>query len=421
MSFHDPAFGRKNAGARLDDATELNEVVAAIKARDKEINDFAEKAAEEIKATGKVANETKSALEKLSTDGAGLADRLLAVEQKLSRRGGISETPQSLGAKFTASDSWKGFSGSGNVRMGVKANELTSAITDANGSVGDAIQPQRVPGILMPAERMPTIRDLLLPGRTSSNAIEYVEETGYTNAAATRDELGAIAQSTLKFDLKTANVKSIAHHVVASRQVLSDVPMLASYIDTRLRYGLRMAEEEQLLAGNGTGSNIEGLFEFAIPFAESSYSDIVTDTRLDTIRRAALQVRVAELRPTFVCLNPVDWAAIELTKDDTGKYIFVNILQTGAPPQLWRLAVVETTAMDVGEFLVGATDAAQIWDREDAFVEVATQHSDFRLNGKVAIIGEERLALTVTRPEAFVRGQFDLGSGGGGSPTSING
>lgn len=410
--YHSPSrdFSRKNAGARLDDAIELNEVMKAIKARDAEITEFATKAAAEIKANGQIAAETKAAIEKLSAEGAGLADRLIAVEQKLSRRGAIGETPKTPGQRFTESDGWKNFSGSGNVRMQMKANELTSAITDANGSVGDAIRPDRLPGILQPAERAPTIRNLLLPGRTASNAIEYIEETGFTNNAATRAELGSVAQSTLKFDLKTANVKSIAHHVVASRQVLSDIPMLQSYIDTRLRYGLSMKEEEQLLAGDGTGNNLAGLFEFATAFNETLYSEGASDTRIDTIRRAALQVRVAELRPTFVVLNPVDWAGVELTKDDTGKYIFVNILQTGAPPQLWRLAVVETTAIDAGEFLVGATDAAQIWDREDAAVEVATQHSDYRLNGKVAIIGEERVALTVYRPEAFVRGQFNLGS-----------
>lgn len=419
MTFHDRGFGRKNAGERLDDAAALNEVVAAIKARDAEINEFATKATEEIKATGKVAAETKSALEKLSQDGAGLADRLLAVEQKLSRRGGIAEAPKSVGQKFTESPEWKAFNGSGNVRLSIKANELTSATTDANGSVGDAIVPQRLPGILMPAERVPTIRDLLLPGRTSSSSVEYVEETGFTNAAATRAELGSVAQSTLKFDLKTANVKNVAHHIVASRNILSDIPMLQSYIDVRLRYGLAMAEEEQLLAGNGLGNNVAGLFEYATAFNETLYSDGATDTRIDTIRRAALQVRVAELRPTFVVLNPVDWAGIELSKDDVGRYIEVSIRE-GGEPRLWRLAVAETTAINAGEFLVGATMGAQIFDREDAAVEVATQHSDFRLNGKVAIIGEERLALTVTRPEAFVRGQFELGDIGESPDTSIN-
>lgn len=418
MTFHTPSreFSRKNAGARLDDAVELNEVVAALKARDAEIKSFAEKATAEIKANGQMASETKAALDKLSVEGAGLADRLVAVEQKLARRS-MGDNAQSIGAKLTDSAEFKAFNGSGSVRISVKANELTSVTTDANGSVGDAIVPQRLPGMVMPAERMPTIRSLLMPGRTNSNAVEYVEETGFTNAAATRAETGAVAQSTLKFDLKTANVKNIAHYIIASRNVLADIPMLQSYIDVRLRYGMAMAEEDQLLAGDGTGNNLAGLFEFASEFNETAYSEAM-DTRIDTIRRAALQVRLAELRPTFVVLNPIDWAGIELTKDDQGRYIEVTIRE-GGEPRLWRLAVVESTAMDAGEFLVGATMGAQIFDREDAAVEVATQHSDFRLNGKVVIIGEERLALTVTRPEAFIRGQFALGNVGG-SPDSIN-
>ena len=389
--------------------------MAALKERDAEIKSFADKASQEIKDTGKMATETKSALEKLSENGSALADRLQAVEQKMSRRsfGGPSEA-KSAGARFVESTEFKSFAErpNGSVRLEVKANELTSATTDTNGAVGDAVQPQRLPGVQMPAERVFTIRDLLLPGRTSSNAIEYVEETGYTNAAATRAELGAIAQSHLKFDLKSVGVKNIAHHIVASRNILADLPMLQSYVDTRLRFGLKDVEEAQLLAGDGEGNNVAGLFEYAQAFDETTYTD-ADDTRIDTIRRAVLQVRVAELRPTFVVLNPIDWAAIELTKDDMGRYIEVSIRDGSGAMRLWRLAVVETTAMPAGEFLVGATMGAQIFDREDAFIEVATQHADYRLNGKVAIIGEERLALAVYRPEAYVRGQFDLAA----SPT----
>lgn len=411
MTMHTPSrsLERKSDTTRLDDATEFTEVMDALKARDAEIKTFAEKASAEIKDTGKMAAETKSALDKLSQDGASLAERLQAVEQKMSRRSFGSPSAKTAGAQLVESAEFKSFADrpNGSVRLEVKANELTSLTTDASGSVGDALMPQRLPGILMPAERVLTIRDLLLPGRTSSNAVEYVEETGYTNAAATRAELGAVAQSTLKFDLKSVGVKNIAHHIVASRNILSDLPMLQSYVDTRLRYGLKDVEEAQLLSGDGTGNNIAGLLEYAIPFAETTYSG-AEDTYIDTIRRAVLQVRVAELRPTFIVLNPIDWAAIELSKDLQGRYIEVSIRDGSGAMRIWRLNVVESTVMTAGEFLVGATMGAQIFDREDAFVEVATQHSDFRLNGKVAIIGEERLALTVTRPEAFVYGQFEL-------------
>jgi HK97 family phage major capsid protein len=85
-------------------------------------------------------------------------------------------------------------------------------------------------------------------------------------------------------------------------------------------------------------------------------------------------------------------------------------IREGGVMRLWRLAIIETSAITAGQFLVGASMAAQVFDCEDAAVEVSTDHADFFTNGKVAIRAEERLALTVTRPEAFVQGFFDLGA-----------
>lgn len=98
MTIHNPDFGRKNAGARVDDAKEFADVMAALKARDDEIKSFADKATAEIKATGAMAAETKAALEKLSAGGVELQDRLLAVEQKLARRPAGGAVANSLGA-----------------------------------------------------------------------------------------------------------------------------------------------------------------------------------------------------------------------------------------------------------------------------------------------------------------------------------
>src|SRR3546814_2247901 len=83
------------------------------------------------------------------------------------------------------------------------------------------------------------------PGRTTSSSIQYPHETGFTNSAVTHTETAGTAkpQSEIKFDIKTATVTTIAHWVLATRQILDDVAMLQSYIDGRLRYGLAYAEE----------------------------------------------------------------------------------------------------------------------------------------------------------------------------------
>src|SRR5690606_10668452 len=118
------------------------------------------------------------------------------------------------------------------------------------------------------------------------------------------------------------------------------------------------------------------------------------------------QVRLAEYRASGIVLNPVDWADIELETDANGRYIWVNVVE-GGQPRMWRLPVVETTAIPQGSFLVGAFDmAAQIFDREDAAVEVSTEDGDNFRKNMVTIRGEERLGLAVYRPESFVFGDF---------------
>jgi HK97 family phage major capsid protein len=125
-------------------------------------------------------------------------------------------------------------------------------------------------------------------------------------------------------------------------------------------------------------------------------------------------VEMAFYRPTGYILNPRDWETIQLTKTtgtaSSGQYIFANP-HTVQTPSIWGLPVVATQAMTQGQFLVGAFDiGATIWDRWDATIEVSTDYSDYFVKNLVAILCEERLALTVYNALAFVYGGFPFGS-----------
>jgi len=393
-----------------DDKLQLKAVNDLLDERDKEIKAFAQKASQEIKEHGTILTETKTVLEGLVKDGLGLQDRLQEIEQKLARRFAANDPrdEKSVGERLSDSDDFKGLSekGRGIARLNLKAVTNITSATTGTGGVGVAIQPTRVPGIITDPERQFTIRDLIMPGRTGSNAIEFVQETGFQNMAAPQAGEGEPkAQSDLSFGLVTTTVKTIAHWFRASKQVLSDIPLLQSYINGRAIYGLKYKEEEQILAGDGVGQNLLGLIPQATNFNNALRKP--GDTKIDTLRRAILQVRIAEYRASAIALNPVDWADIELTKDSTGSYIWVNV-QEGGVQRLWKLPVVDSNAVPEGEFLVGAMNiAAQVFDREDAAVEVSTEDGDnFRTN-MVTIRAEERLALAVYRPESFVHGEFD--------------
>lgn len=397
-------FQRKE---RADDQLELKDVMEALQKRDQDIKTFAEKAGEEIKSHGKILDDTKTILDGLTKSGLDLLDRLQDVEQKLARRGTASEEgAKSIGEQFTDGDDFKGLAekGRGVARMRLKAVTSITSATTGTGGVGVAIEPTRVPGIIQGPDRPFTIRDLIMPGRTNSNAIEYVRESGFQNMAAPVGETLAKPQSDLSYELITTTVKTIAHWFRASKQVLADVPLLQSYIDGRAIYGLKYVEENQILAGNGTGQNLLGLIPQATPFNEALRKN--GDTKIDLLRRAILQVRIAEYRASAIVLNPVDWADMELAKDSTGSYIWVNV-QEGGQPRMWRLPVVDTNAMPQGEFMVGAFDmAAQVFDREDANVEVSTEDADNFTKNMVTIRAEERLALAVYRAQSFVHGPF---------------
>ena len=393
-----------------DDKVQLKAVTELLDQRDQEIKAFAEKANKEIKEHGTILTDTKTVLDGLVKDGLGLQDRLQDIEQKLARRFASNDPTdaKSVGEELSDSDDFKALQtrGRGIARIGRKAVTNITSATTGTGGVGVGIQPTRVPGIVADPERQFVIRDLIMPGRTGSNAVEFVQESGFQNMAAIQATEGAAkAQSDISFALKTTNVVTIAHWFRASKQVLSDIPLLQSYINGRAIYGLKYKEEEQILAGNGVGGNMLGLIPQASAFNNALRK--AGDTKIDTLRRAILQVRIAEYRASAIALNSVDWADIELTKDSTGSYIWVNV-QEGGAQRLWKLPVVDSNAVPEGEFLVGAMNiAAQIFDREEAAVEVSTEDGDnFRTN-MVTIRAEERLAMAVYREESFVHGEFD--------------
>lgn len=395
----------------------------------------------ETKSVAELAAETKAAFEKSVSDVKALADEALGkakhseelgqsakdeidaaltgmnevkarmdeLEQKAARGGSEREAPKTAGELFTEAEEYKAFA-SGNVMpgksIGVEMKAITSLTTDAAGSAGDLVRTERVQGMMqMIPDRRMTVRDLLAPGTTNSNAIEYVQETGFTNAAAMVAEGTAKPESSLKFDLKNAPVRKIAHWMLASSEILADAAGLRSMIDYRLRYGLAYREEEQLLNGDGTGQNLNGLIPqataYAAPFTPTA------GTAIDTMRLAQLQAALAEYPATGHVMHPTDWARIELTKDAEGRYIIGNPQGTTAPT-LWGLPVVATQAISIDKFLTGAfRGAAQVFDRMQATVLASTEDSDNFRKNLVTILAEERLALAVYRPEAFVYG--DLG------------
>jgi len=406
---------------------EIKQLNAALAKVGDDLRAFAEQSQAEIRKHGELTAATREKVDDLLMKQGELVQQLkevearqLEVEQKVAGARGASavERQKTAGELLSEALEAEGVSASfrGSVRVSVPREAIAgprAAITSIDTNGNSIVYPDQRPGIVMGAFRMMTIRDLVAPGTTSSNSVEYVRETGFTNNANVVSENPATSKpySDISYELENAPVRTIAHLFKLSRQVLDDLPALRSAVDARARYGLQIAEETQLVYGNGTGINLYGMVPQANSFVVPTGVTVAKEQRIDRIRLAMLQVALAEYPATGIVLNPIDWALIEMTKDEEGRYI-VGQPQDGTSPRMWGLPVAATQAIQPNEFLVGAFAlATQIFDRQTIEILVSTENDkDFEKN-MVTVRAEERLAFAVYRPEALVTGSLQVASG----------
>lgn len=382
--------------------TDLANIEKAIGAQQEEIKKAFEAQREEIKKTGAVNKVLQDDLAKLNEELQKSGARMFDLEQKLGNRTPDDNLQKSFSEK-TAEDLVKSWDGRASK---TEVGSFYKAVTSTANSAGQTIAPQRLEGILQPGQQRLTIRDLLAQGATSSNAIEYVRENVFTNSAAPVPEGALKPESDITFTKETANVKTIAHWIQASRQVVSDSSQMQGYINNRLLHGLALKEEQQLLNGNGTGDNLVGLNTIATPYTVAL--NATGDTFADQIAHAIFQVSLSEFEATAVVLNPSDWHKISLLKDENGRYIFGGP-QAFASKIMWGLPVVATTSQAANTFTVGSFGlASQVWDNMDATVEVSNQDRDNFVKNMLTILCEERLAVAHYRPTAIVKGTFTV-------------
>ena len=397
----------------------LKKVTASIEEATSKFNAKAEDALKEAQKSGKLSEETKASVDKMATELNAMREAEKSLKAALGElEQHVAQMPLSNAAKVVEtvgqvvinSEALKTFSASveGGKRLSIPVNAALLSTGVADG----VVEPQRLPGIDTTPKQRLFIRDLIAPGRTGAPAIFWVQQTGFTNAAKVVAEGTTKPYSDIQFATKITPVTTIAHMFKASKQILDDFAQLQSTVDAEMRYGLKYVEEQEILFGDGTGVHLHGIVPQATAFAGAF--EVEQQNGIDDLRLAMLQAQLARFPASGHVLHFIDWAKIELTKDTLGRYILANpAALTG--PTLWGLPVVATEAPAFqGKFLTGAFNAAaQLFDREDANVVISTENADDFEKNMISIRCEERLALAVKRPEAFIYGSFTVPASGG--------
>lgn len=336
---------------------------------------------------------------------------------------------KSIGEMFTESDEYKAlvgqakngkFSSQQRVQSGLAG--FKSLVTGASDTSGGAFVVPDQLGLqvgLDAFQRPLRIRDLVTAGRTGSDSVEYVRMTSFTNNAAPTAEAttaagptapggaGALVpaagggykpESALAAVKISAAVKTIAHWMPITKRAVSDAAQVVTLIDAFLRYGLEEELEDQMVQGDNTGENFEGLATVSGVQSQAFDTDLFT-----TLRKAKTKVRtVGRSIANGYLIHPTDLETLDLLQDNENRYYFGGPSGVGTAQNLWGLPVIETEAVDPGTAYVGDFRKAILWDREQATIQMTDSHLDFFVRNLVVILAEMRAAFGVIQPTAFV-------------------
>jgi HK97 family phage major capsid protein len=287
----------------------------------------------------------------------------------------------------------------------VELHPFAETLTETGGSPGsggDLVVADYRPGILPTYSQPPTIADLLASGTTDSNAVTYMREELFTNAADTVAEGEEKPESTLRFEQATDTVVVIAHWLPVTMQILEDVAGLRSYIDSRLQLGVLRAEDDKLLNGANTPGELTGFLN-RTGLAASVAGGAGAQANAEAILQQINAIRTATgMTPDGVVINPTNWQTLQLMKDLQNQYMGSGPFQSPTRPTIWGVPVVVTSAIAAGTALVGAfKTGAQLFRHGPLRVDISNSHADYFIRNMLAIRAEERVALAVYRPSAF--------------------
>lgn len=369
----------------------------------------------DLEAKSTEAMELKSKIER-QEKGAALIASITEVADDAEEQpgGGREDKPKSLGEHFVKTSGKELVEKKSVKGASVSAPEFKAAAdTHVIGGVFGPVLTQVDRTIVQAPRPRLVMADLFSQGTLTGNAISYFVEGALEGAFTTVAEAGAkpqlhIADPTAVTDA----LKKIAGWIKVSDEMIEDLDFVMSEINNRLLYELAKFEDAQLLNGNGSGSNLLGVMNRTGVQTETRGNAASNDTAADTIFRAITKVQTGSgLDADGLVIHPSDYQTLRLAKDANGQYygggFFNGAYGNGGisdQPNVWGLRTVVTPAIPAGTVLVGAfAQGGTVYRKGGVRVESTNSHANDFTSNLVTIRAEERVALAVRRPVAYVK------------------
>jgi HK97 family phage major capsid protein len=288
----------------------------------------------------------------------------------------------------------------------MKAGDMTMANAYSGVVAGETV----IPDFKFDPSRSVHIRNLIPNGSTDAQTIRFPKESAYDDGAAATAQGSALGQSDFDITATSVNVEKIGTFMRITEEMLADTPQLSSYLSARVPGKVLSIEDNEILNGDGSSPNLDGLFTDGAAFDTTSngafYQSVESANEYDVLVAACNQLALANYTGSAILVNPTDMHKIALLKATTNEYLR-NQIYSGLVPTIMGIPVTANTAVTAGKFLVGdLNQATQLWIRDNLSVEFSREDSTNFRDGFVTVKVSERIALTNYQPNAIVQGTF---------------
>jgi HK97 family phage major capsid protein len=288
------------------------------------------------------------------------------------------------------------------------AGDMTITGNYSGGTVGLSTLES---GVARVVRRKPFMREIVnAAGITSKYAVWIEQANPDPNSAGMVAE--GVAKQQSDFDLVEASseVKKVATWIKVSKEMVDDLPFMRGEINNELMELVELKLDEQILLGDGIGSNLTGLDTYAQPFTPAAQfvNAITSANETDVLRVAITQIENANFMATHILMNPADVAALQLTKTSTGEYTYPMFIPIAdGVSRLMNIPIVPNNGVPSGDYYVGDFTKAQLRLREDMNIQVGYINDDFTRN-MMTVLCEARACFFVKSNHlaAFVKGNF---------------
>jgi HK97 family phage major capsid protein len=288
----------------------------------------------------------------------------------------------------------------------MKAGDMTMANAYTGVVAGETV----IPDFKFDPSRSVHIRNLIPNGSTDAQTIRFPKESAYDDGAAATAQGSTLGQSDFDITATSVNVEKIGTFMRITEEMLADTPQLSSYLSARVPGKVLSIEDNEILNGDGSSPNLDGLFTDGAAFDTSSggafYQSVEAANEYDVLIAALNQLALSNYQASSILVNPTDMHKIALLKATTNEYLR-NQIYSGLVPTIMGVPVTANTAVTAGKFLVGdLNQATQLWIRDNLSVEFSREDSTNFRDGFVTVKVSERVALTNYQPNAIVQGTF---------------